>query len=131
MTNLNPEDAHHVNTRWSFNDGRHSEIYIEELISKQPSRCLYNEKGSLVGYALRYHNGSIGFLHVLDEHRGKGYAKVIMSHLASLCLQQMEEVYVEVRQNNIASICVQKSIGFRSLSNLGSLWWIESRGSEC
>ncbi|XP_067676564.1 glycine N-acyltransferase-like [Haliotis asinina] len=129
MTSLHPEDAYHVNTRWSYNDGGHSETYIRDLISKQPSRCLYNDEGSLIGYALRLQNGTLGFLYVLEEHRGKGYAKVIMSHLASLCLQQMEEVYVHVHRNNIASICVHKNIGFHCPSNLGPLWWIQSQGS--
>ncbi|XP_067673928.1 glycine N-acyltransferase-like [Haliotis asinina] len=128
IRSLIPEQAHLVNSMWPHNDGIHSEPYVEELIMKQPSCCLYNREGSLVGYALAYHYGYLGFLHVMKEHRRKGYAKVIASHIAALCLQQMEEVHLYVLKGNTASIALSKSVGF--VPDPDYCWWIETQGSE-
>ncbi|XP_067676388.1 glycine N-acyltransferase-like protein 3 [Haliotis asinina] len=128
IRSLIPEQAYLVNSMWPYNDGIHSVSYVKELISKQPSCCLYNREGSLVGYALARHYGYLGFLHVMKEHRKKGYAKVIASHIAALCLQQMEEVHIYVLEGNTASIELSKSVGF--VQNKDSCWWIETQGSE-
>ncbi|XP_046550700.1 glycine N-acyltransferase-like isoform X2 [Haliotis rubra] len=113
ITSIKPEQASVVNSLWKYNDGKHSEIYIEDIIGKLPSCCLYDADGNMVGFALNYHYGAIGMLHVLPEHRGKGYAKMIMSHLARLCLQQCEEVFVLPEEENEVSIKLQEDIGFK------------------
>ncbi|XP_067674187.1 glycine N-acyltransferase-like [Haliotis asinina] len=128
MRSLTPEQAYLVNSIWPYNGGIHSESYVKELIMKQPSCCLYNTEGSLVGYALAYHYGYIGFLHVIKEHRRKGYALVIISYLAALCLQQMEEVHAHIMKGNIASIASFKSIGF--VQDQDSCWLVRTKGSE-
>ncbi|XP_046549164.1 glycine N-acyltransferase-like protein 3 [Haliotis rubra] len=128
IRSLVPEQAPLVNSMWPHNDGIHSEPYIKELISKQPSCCLYNRESSLVGYALVYHYGYLGCLHVLKEHRRKGYGELITSHLAALCLQQMEEVHANVLEDNIASIALCKNVGF--VQDQDSCWWIGTHGSE-
>ncbi|XP_067675716.1 glycine-N-acyltransferase-like protein 3 [Haliotis asinina] len=115
MTAIKPEQASIVNSLWKYNDGKHSEIYIEDIVSRLPSCCLYDAGGNMVGFALNYHYGAIGMLHVLPEHRGKGYAKMIMSHLASLCLQQCEEVFVLPDEENKISIRLHEDIGFRQV----------------
>ncbi|XP_046328383.1 glycine N-acyltransferase-like [Haliotis rufescens] len=115
MTGLKPEQAAVVNSLWKYNDDKHSEIYIQDIIGKLPSCCLYDADGAMVGFALNYHYGAVGMLHVLAEHRGKGYAKVIMSHLASLCLQQCDEVFVLPDEENVASIKLHEDIGFKQV----------------
>ncbi|XP_071112468.1 glycine N-acyltransferase-like [Haliotis cracherodii] len=127
---LIPEQAHLVNSMWSYNGGTHSELYIKELIRKLPSCCLYNREGSLVGYALTYHYGYQGVLHILEAHRGKGYAKMIMSHLAGLHLQTMEEVHIHVHETNKASIALNKQIGFETNLPEDTSWWINTPASE-
>ncbi|XP_071114821.1 glycine N-acyltransferase-like [Haliotis cracherodii] len=128
ITSLTPEQANLVNSFWPNNEGIHSELYIKELISKLPSCCLYNSEESMVGYALTYPTGYIGFLRVLEEHRGKGYAKVIMSHLASFCLQQIEEVHIKVRKTNNASFALHQSIGFET-EDEDTGWWLQEHNS--
>ncbi|XP_067676386.1 glycine N-acyltransferase-like protein 3 [Haliotis asinina] len=127
IRSLIPEQAHLVNSMWPHNDGIHSEPYVRELITKQPSCCLYNREGSLVGYALAYHHGYLGFLHIMKEHRRKGYAKVIASHLCALCLQQMEEAHVYILEGNTASVELNISMGF--VPDPDYCWWIETQGS--
>ncbi|XP_067676803.1 glycine N-acyltransferase-like [Haliotis asinina] len=123
MRSLIPEQAILVSSIWPYSQGIHSESYVKELIMKQPSCCLYNREGSLVGYALAYHYGYIGFLHVMKEHRRKGYGQVIISYLAALCLKHMEEVHLYVQEENKASTELTKSVGFEAVYDQAS-WWI-------
>ncbi len=92
------------------------------MIQSLPSCALYNAEGDLLGYALIYHYGCIGMLNVLEEHRGKGYAKVIVSHLTSMCFDAEIDVYTIIEASNRASMKVHEDVGYEIVPNLQCFW---------
>ncbi|XP_071115153.1 glycine N-acyltransferase-like protein 3 [Haliotis cracherodii] len=121
MSSLQPHQSEMADANWKFSD-EYSTSYIRDMIGKMPSCCLYGNAGHVVGYALTYHYGLLGMLHVNEEHRGKGYAKVIMSHLAHKCLQEQEYASVVVESDNYLSMKLHKDIGFVEVPDLKLCW---------
>ncbi|XP_046551473.1 glycine N-acyltransferase-like protein 3 [Haliotis rubra] len=117
LKSLKEDQAKMVDAFWNLRR-EYSDDYIQEMIRKLPSCCLYNSEGEMVGFAITYHYGCIGMLHVLEEHRGKGYAKVIMSHLAFKCLQKWQCVSVFIDPKNTRSIKLNEAIGFSLVPDL-------------
>jgi len=74
------------------------ELLDEWLFEKQKAEVLLAEEDGLpVGFALFFHNfstflGRAGIyledLFVLPEHRGKGYGKALLSHLAAITVER-------------------------------------------
>ncbi|XP_067675996.1 glycine N-acyltransferase-like protein 3 [Haliotis asinina] len=122
LTSVQTDQVPLINSLWKFNSGDSSEEYIRLMISKRPSTCLYNEKGDILGFALTYHYGCQGMLHVIKEHRGKGYGKVIMSQLALKNLQMKEEVSVLIESDNEPSLKLHKSMGFEVVPGVTANW---------
>ncbi|XP_046345607.2 glycine N-acyltransferase-like protein 3 [Haliotis rufescens] len=110
-----------VNSTWKFRS-EYSTSCIRKIIGTMPSCCLYDNMGHVVGYALTYHYGFLGMLHVKEEHRGKGYAKVIMSHLAHKCLQEQDYASVVVESDNCLSMKLHTDIGFVEVPDLKLCW---------
>ena len=74
------------------------EILIDWLFEKRVAEAFFVlEDGAEVGFALYFHNFStflgkggiyLEDLFVLPEHRGKGYGKAILNHLAQIALER-------------------------------------------
>ncbi|XP_046555931.1 glycine N-acyltransferase-like protein [Haliotis rubra] len=122
LTSVQTDQAPLINSLWKFSSGEASEAHIRLLISKRPSTCLYNEAGVLLGYALTYLYGCQGMLHVIKEHRGKGYGKVIMSQLALKNLQVKTEVSVIIESDNEPSLRLHENMGFEVVPNVTANW---------
>ncbi|XP_067675989.1 glycine N-acyltransferase-like protein 3 isoform X2 [Haliotis asinina] len=120
-TSLKPDQSDMVNSNWKFSN-EYSTGYIRDMIEKTPSCCLYDNAGHVVGYALTYHYGFLGLLHVKDDYRGKGYAKVIVSHLAHKCLQERKYVSVVVESNNHLSLKLHTDVGFVEVPDFRLCW---------
>ncbi|XP_046359267.2 glycine N-acyltransferase-like protein Keg1 [Haliotis rufescens] len=119
---LTQDDSKLVNTEWKFTGGNESLAYINKLITCLPSCCLYDPDGIIVGFAMSYHYGALGMLHVMEEHRGKGYAKVIMSHLAQKRLQTGKEAFIVIEESNAVSLKVHEGLGFKHVPNMKVVW---------
>ncbi|XP_067675335.1 glycine N-acyltransferase-like protein 3 [Haliotis asinina] len=124
LTSIQTDQVPLINSLWKFSSGDSSEAYIRLMISKRPSTCLYNEEGVLLGYALTYLYGCQGMLHVIKEHRGKGYGKVIMSQLALKNLQMKKEVSVIIESDNEPSLKLHKSMGFEAVPGVTANWMV-------
>ncbi|XP_067654372.1 glycine N-acyltransferase-like protein 3 [Haliotis asinina] len=122
MSSLTTHQANLVNSNWVLRNGDMSVAYIKHLITTLPSTCLYNREGALLGYALTYHYGCLGVLYVLEEHRGNGYGKVVMSHLALKHLQIKKEAFVMIERVNPVSIKMHEAIGFESIPDTSFDW---------
>ncbi|XP_071099456.1 glycine N-acyltransferase-like protein 3 [Haliotis cracherodii] len=122
LSSLGADQAALADSVWDLRNGDVSEAYIKHLITSLPSTCLYNQEGELLGYALTYHYGCLGVLHVLEEHRGKGYGKVVMSHLALKHLQKKKEVFVMIQRVNTQSIKMHEGIGFEVIPDMSFVW---------
>jgi len=105
--------------RYSFPTPWSRAIY-EYDISKNPRSRFFcakdEDSGEVVGYIGAWFVADechVGTIAVKKEHRGRGIAKLLLSHIASLAYEEgLEYIILEVRINNIVAINLYKSLGF-------------------
>ncbi len=71
---------------------------------------------------MSYHYGALGMLHVMEENRGKGYGKVIMSHLADKRLLNDREALVIIEESNAVSLKLHEDLGFTKIPEQMVVW---------
>ncbi len=95
-----------------------AEPYVRSRIETGPSFGLY-EGSQLVAWTLTHFEtdgvSMMGFLHVLDGHRGKGYAKSVGSALIKDILRRGKIPALHVYVDNAASLELTRSLGFHRL----------------
>jgi RimJ/RimL family protein N-acetyltransferase len=95
-----------------------SEGYVRSRIETGPSFGVYVD-GDLVGWDMTHFETDrvvmMGFLHVLDAHRGKGYAKSMGSALVKSILAHGKIPACHVFTDNAASIRLTEGLGFRKV----------------
>ena len=85
--------------------------YVEDRISRGPSVAIY-EKDRLVAWALTQDDGAIGFLHVLESHRKKGYGHQIILGLSEQLKNQGKRPFAYIKKENSRSIKLFRKLGF-------------------
>ncbi|KAL8559383.1 hypothetical protein ACOMHN_045103 [Nucella lapillus] len=105
-----------IQSTWKFSTFL-KESYIQNIVEKYPSFCLVTENGHYVGHMVGTSNGTMGFLYVSPEYRGRGYAKVIISQLSQKYFDRGEDAYIFVEENHFVSKNLNKSLGFREAFN--------------
>ncbi|HDQ99006.1 MAG TPA: GNAT family N-acetyltransferase [candidate division WOR-3 bacterium] len=108
ITPLVKSDIPLVVRHWPY--GRRAD-YISERIRGGLSAGIRHD-GRLAAWALTHADGSMGFLHVLDEFRGQGMARSIGAWLARRQLRQGVGAFVYIETRNRASIALTESLGF-------------------
>uniref|UniRef100_A0A672JJ11 Glycine N-acyltransferase-like protein n=1 Tax=Salarias fasciatus TaxID=181472 RepID=A0A672JJ11_SALFA len=98
-----------VNQTWKF--GGNQQSYIRHLINSQP-----------VSWILVYDYGALGVLYTLPEHRGKGYAKVLISTMAKKLLAESHPVYCYIEEDNSLSYKLFKNLGFIEDPSYRPVW---------
>ncbi len=95
-----------------------AERYIRGRIENGPSFGVYVD-GQLVAWDMTHFETDrvvmMGFLHVLDAHRGKGYAKSTGSALIKEILRRGKIPACHVREDNTPSLVLTESLGFRKV----------------
>lgn len=90
--------------------------YVRSRIENGPTAGIYAD-GELVAWDMTHLETDdvivMGFLHVLDAHRGKGYAKSASSALAKGILTRGKTPTCHVYTDNEVSIRLTESLGFR------------------
>lgn len=86
--------------------------YIEERIRNGIGAGIRKD-GRLVAWALTHDDGAIGFLHVLEEYRRRGYAALILQVMAARLLAAGEMPFLHVEESNTASMDLAVKAGFR------------------
>ncbi|MFQ5895456.1 MAG: GNAT family N-acetyltransferase [Nitrospinota bacterium] len=118
---LREEDALLVASHWPYGD----EVgYVLERIRRAPSAAV-RERGSAVSWMIVHGDGSIGSLHTLESHRGRGLARSVVSALVRAQLARGRTPYCYVVQGNTPSIRVFESLGFRRLAE--AFWVVAGR----
>lgn len=77
----------------------------------------------LVGFMGEHLEGSMGLLYILPEHRRNGYASALEKHLIKINLDKGFVPYGHVVKDNIASIELQKRLGFTQSKKLIRWMW--------
>ncbi len=87
------------------------EDYIKDRInSKTMFGAFVNDK--LCGFIGSHEEGSIGILEVLPEYRGLGIGAVLQATATNDALKNNRYAYGQVKEGNVASINLQKKLGF-------------------
>lgn len=72
----------------------------------------------LLGWCFRTTYGGIGYLHIRDEARGRGYAKLLTGHMTKKMAERSIKPFAVIRNPNEISIRVFTAIGFSNVSQL-------------
>ena len=113
---LGPADARAIAELWPH--GRRVD-YVRARIRCWPTYAV-RRGGRLAGWGMTHDDGSMGFLHVLDEWRGRGFARAITAVLARRLLELGVRPHLYIMQDNRASISLTESCGFRRVKDY---WW--------
>lgn len=94
--------------------------YIEERIRNGIGLGVLHE-GRLAAWAITHDDGAIGFLHVLEEFRGKGYALDVTRTMIKKLLETGQVPFVHIEESNIPSMNLALKAGFKKY---GRIHWI-------
>ncbi|XP_047207543.1 glycine N-acyltransferase isoform X2 [Girardinichthys multiradiatus] len=123
---LNSLDESHldlVNQTWTFGKNQGAAGMIRNMVLNFPSCCVLDADGRPVSWILTYVSCALGMLYTLPEHRGKGYAKVLISSMAKRLSGQGYPVFCFIEEENIASYQLFKSMGFSEDPSYREAWY--------
>lgn len=108
---LAPEHRELVAHHWLEGDpderGRH---YVLTCLAQHPTAAIY-VNGNPVSWAGIHEDGALGFLHTIDEHRGKGYALSITLNLIEQQRAQGKIPFVNIEEGR-KSLGLAQKLGF-------------------
>jgi len=113
-------DAEYVNSRWPYQSKKSLKM-IERQINADNvnatrtgfSTCLGIEySGELVACILRHRNGSLGILHVDDEHRRLGLGEILLNQATVALKRRDEPVFAFIVDGNNASEALFTKLGW-------------------
>ena len=110
-TTLSPHDSETIFEYSEYKDFINIE-YIQSRIQNDVSAGIY-ENGKLVAWGLIQDDGALGFLHVLDDHRRKGYGYQVTLALIEKVRNNGKLPFACIVQDNIKSINLVKKLGFK------------------
>lgn len=77
------------------------------------------EDKSLVSWILQCNRGCLAILNTLEQHRRKGYGKIVAQALAKyLAEKDDKDVIVYVDDYNVTGVKFFQSMGFKHIANL-------------
>ncbi len=108
-----PLDASYVNYIYRHSPYKDftSENYIIERLEKDISAGIWLNE-DLIGWGLTHDDGSLGFLNVVNAHRGKGVGEAVLRCLIHAKRRHDKPVYVNVEPHNKESLSLLKKMGF-------------------
>jgi len=111
ITPLSVNDAQYLYEH-SMYQGMTSPDYIRERIQHGLGAGIH-ESGKLVAWAMTHDDSAIGFLHVLEAYRRKGYGYELTVYLIHQLRQQGKIPFVHIEETNLKSIHLAMKLGFR------------------
>jgi 8-oxo-dGTP diphosphatase len=85
--------------------------YLSDRIKKSFSAGIFKDN-KLAAWGLTHDDGAIGTLHVLDEHRNKGYGKEIVISLCNQFREKGRIPFAQITEDNFTSISLFTKLGF-------------------
>jgi 8-oxo-dGTP diphosphatase len=108
---LTVQEAHIVNQYWENKDEVEHE-YIRRCILNGVGFIIY-EGSEPVSWALTHFDGSLGFLHVREEYRRRGYGKDVIIPLVHEMRREGRTVFTHIAGTNPASRGLVSGLGFK------------------
>lgn len=123
ISSLNLSQVDMVNKTWKFGGNENGYRNIKNLISNFPTCCIVDTQGEPVAWILTYDYCALGILYTLPEHRGKGYAKVLISTMAKKLHAEGYPVYCFIEEDNMASYKLFQNLGFTEDACYRAAWF--------
>ncbi|CAM4726115.1 unnamed protein product [Leuciscus chuanchicus] len=120
---LNESHADVVNKTWKFGGDDKGYRNILNLISHFPTCCITDENNQPVSWVLLYDYCALGILYTLPEHRGKGYAKTLVTTMAKKLHSQGYPIYCFIEECNQLSYKLFTSLGFTEDCSYRAAWY--------
>lgn len=108
---LTLDDAVHVYENSDYKDFI-SLDYVRSRIHNGPSAAIH-EGNKLVAWAMTQDDGAIGFLHVLENFRGKGYGSKAMIELIGKLRRNKMTPFAYIEEDNPEAAGLISKLGFR------------------
>ncbi|KAL9178979.1 hypothetical protein ACHAXT_011952 [Thalassiosira profunda] len=124
---LTESDATYVDSRWPY-QSKKSLVMIQKQIVADTSNatkfgrstCLGVESdGQLVACIIRHRNGSIGILHVDEEHRRFGLGGLLLQEAMDALMSRGEDTFAFIVDGNKASEALFSKLGWEKANPLG------------
>ncbi|XP_018522557.1 glycine N-acyltransferase [Lates calcarifer] len=122
LSSLDESHLDLVNQTWKFGKDEVAVRMIRNMIANFPSCCVVDAERKPVSWILTYATCAMGMLYTLPEHRGKGYAKVLISTLAKRLHAQGYPVYCFIEEENLVSYRLFKNQGFTEDPSYREVW---------
>nr|XP_029132064.1 glycine N-acyltransferase-like protein 3 [Labrus bergylta] len=97
---------------WKFSNSDEALVMIRNMVTNFPSCCVLDDEGQPVSWILVYDYCAMGMLYTLPEHRGKGYAKVLICSMARRLHAEGYPVYCFIEEENTLSHRLFTKLGF-------------------
>ncbi|XP_038592891.1 glycine N-acyltransferase-like protein 3 [Micropterus salmoides] len=112
-----------VNQTWKFGKSGEAARMIRNMLANFPSCCVLDAEGKPVSWILTYASCAMGMLYTLPEHRGKGFARVLVSAMAKKLHTQGYPVYCFIEEENMLSYRLFKNLGFIEDPSYRETWF--------
>ncbi len=123
---LEEDEAHEINEYWGLGESDSTD-YIKHRIKNGPAYGIYRDS-ELVAWSLTHRVTEdammLGFLHVKEEWRRKGFAKAITEKLCQDALEQGVTPVVDIFKDNSESLELAYDLGFEKI---GEGHWFSGR----
>lgn len=107
---LQPKSAEYIFKHSKYQDFT-SVMYIKERIDLGIALGIFI-KEKLVAWLMTHDDGAIGFLHVLPEYRGRGYARDLTFEMIRRLRAENEVPFVHIEESNLPSMNLAIKTGF-------------------
>ncbi len=123
LSSLNESHLDLVNRSWKFGC-EDSKLMIKNMILNFPSCCVLDSNDQPVAWILTYASCALGMLYTLPEHRGKGYAKALVTIMSKRLHSQGYPVYCFIEEENHLSYSSSQTWVSQKNRLQGSLVWL-------
>ncbi len=118
---LDPGEAGLVRARSTYSEYM-EESYVRSRIARGLSACV-RVGGEPVAWAMTHDDSAIGFLHVLERWRGRGYARAVTADLVRRLREMGRIPFVQIEEDNRPSLSLAAGLGFVPE---GRVSWLET-----
>ena len=102
-----------INSLWAHRY-KYSEKFVSYSIKYHANIGFFNKNNELVAWCLRYDNGSLGMLQVINGERKKGYGSLISKLMCKKVAEEFgSDVISEIVPGNLISENMFAKIGFK------------------
>lgn len=107
---LRPEDAAYIQSHHAYAAYTDLDYVKEQITCGKHAGVRVN--GALVAWAITHDDGAVGFLYVMPEYRGCGYAKLITLKIIQDLRAEGLPIHVHIEKENSASMTLATQMGF-------------------